>query len=310
MKAEILKLLRAEKAIFSGEWLSEQLGISRVSVWKHIKKLQEHGYTIVSTPKGYELVDSPDTPFPWEFPEFEDRIHYVPEIDSTMNLARDLARKGAGHLYVVVADRQTQGRGRLRRRWVSDDGGLYFTTIVRPSIVPAMNFKVSFSASLALVGILRRLYSVDAKVKWPNDILVGNKKLSGMLSEMETEADLIKYINVGLGINVNNDPRMAEPNATSLKILLNRTVSRIDILTHFLTEFENLLSNYESEDIIAQWKRYSGTLNRNVSVFTSGEQIEGMAKDIDETGALVLQLPDGTLRRVIYGDCFYQPDMT
>jgi BirA family transcriptional regulator, biotin operon repressor / biotin---[acetyl-CoA-carboxylase] ligase len=175
-----------------------------------------------STPKGYELTESPDIPFSWEFPTFEDRIHYFPEVDSTMDVARDLARKGADHLSVVIADRQIKGRGRLRRQWFSDSGGLYFTTIVRPVIAPAMSFKISFSASLALVRILRQLYRVDAKVKWPNDILVDDKKLSGMLSEMETEADLVSYINIGLGINVNNDPRMTEPNATSLKILLNR----------------------------------------------------------------------------------------
>jgi BirA family transcriptional regulator, biotin operon repressor / biotin---[acetyl-CoA-carboxylase] ligase len=309
MKGEILKLLKTEEGVLSGERLSEQLRISRVSVWKHIKKLQECGYDIASTPKGYELIGSPDTPFPWEFPSFEDRIHYFSEVDSTMDVARNLARKGANHLSVVVADCQIKGRGRLRRQWFSDSGGLYFTTIVRPVIVPAMSFKISFSASLALVRILRRLYPVDAKVKWPNDILVEDKKLSGMLSEMETEADLVSYINIGLGINVNNDPRFAEPNALSLKVLLNRDVSRIEILTHFLNEFENLLSNIESEDIISQWKQYSGTLNRFVRIVTTSEQIEGIAKDVDETGALVLELSNGTVKRVIYGDCFYQPVM-
>jgi BirA family transcriptional regulator, biotin operon repressor / biotin---[acetyl-CoA-carboxylase] ligase len=307
MKGEILKLLRAGEGILSGEWLSEQLGISRVSVWKHIKKLQEYGYSIVSTPKGYELTKSPDIPFPWEFPAYEDRIHYFREVESTMDVARDLGRKGVDHLHVVIADRQIRGRGRLRRQWFSETGGLYFTTIVRPLIAPAMSYKISFSASLALVRILRQLYRVDAKVKWPNDILVDDKKLSGMLSEMETEADLVSYINIGLGINVNNDPRMTEPNATSLKILLNRDTSRIEMLTHFINEFENLLSNIESEDIISHWKQYSGTLNRPVKIVTNTELIEGIATDVDETGALVLKVSDGTVKRVIYGDCFYQP---
>jgi BirA family transcriptional regulator, biotin operon repressor / biotin---[acetyl-CoA-carboxylase] ligase len=308
MKSEILKLLKAEEGVLSGERLSEQLGISRVSIWKHIKKLQECGYDILSTPRGYELTGSPDTPFPWEFPSFEDRVHYFSEVDSTMNVARDLARKGADHLSIVVADRQIKGRGRLCRQWFSDSGGLYFTTIVRPVISPAMSFRISFSASLVLVRILRTFYLVDAKVKWPNDILVEDKKLSGMLSEMETRADLISYINIGLGINVSNDPRIAEPNATSLKILLKRDISRIEILTHFFKEFETILSNIESEDIISQWKKYSGTLNRPVKIVTNSEQFEGVAKDVDETGALVLELSNGTRKRIFYGDCFYQPD--
>jgi BirA family transcriptional regulator, biotin operon repressor / biotin---[acetyl-CoA-carboxylase] ligase len=308
MKGEILKLLKAEEGVLSGERLSEQLGISRVSVWKHIKRLQECGYTIISTPKGYELTESPDIPFSWEFPRFEDRIHYFSEVDSTMDVARDLARKGADHLSVVIADRQIKGRGRLHRQWFSDNGGLYFTTIVRPVIAPVMSFRITFSASLALVRVLRRLFPIDAKVKWPNDILVEGKKLSGMLSEMETEADLVGYINIGLGINVSNDPRISEPNATSLKNLLHRDVSRIEILTHFLNEFENLLLNNESEDIISQWKEYSGTLNRHVKIVTTREQIEGIAKDVDETGALVLELSNGTVKKVVYGDCFYQSD--
>jgi BirA family biotin operon repressor/biotin-[acetyl-CoA-carboxylase] ligase len=129
-----------------------------------------------------------------------------------------------------------------------------------------------------------------------------------MLSEMETEADLVSYINIGLGINVSNDPRIVEPNSTSLKILLNRDVSRVEILTHFFNEFESLLLNIESEDIISQWKKYSGSLNRTVKIVTGGEQIEGIAKDVDETGALVLELSNGTIKRVLYGDCFHQPD--
>lgn len=306
MKSEILNLLKAEDGVLSGERLSEKLRISRVSIWKHIKKLQECGYEIISTAKGYELTKSPDTPFPWEFPNFKDRIHYFPEVESTMDVARNLARKGADHLSVVIADRQIKGRGRLRRQWFSERGGLYFTTILRPVIAPALSFRISFSASLALIRILRDLYSVDAKVKWPNDILVDEKKLSGMLSEMETEADLVSYINIGMGINVNNDPLVAEPNATSLKFLLNRDVSRIEVLNHFLNEFEKFLSHIESEDIISKWKECSGTLNRGVKIVTTKEQIEGVAKDVDETGALVVELSDGTVKRVIHGDCFYQ----
>ena len=306
MKSEILYLLKAEDGVLSGERLSEKLRISRVSIWKHIKKLQECGYEIISTAKGYELTKSPDIPFPWEFPNFKDRIHYFPEVESTMDVARNLARKGADHLSVVIADRQIKGRGRLRRQWFSERGGLYFTTILRPVIAPALSFRISFSASLALIRVLRDLYSVDAKVKWPNDILVDDKKLSGMLSEMETEADLVSYINIGMGINVNNDPLVAEPNATSLKFLLNRDVSRIEVLNHFLNEFEKFLSHIESEDIISKWKECSGTLNRGVKIVTTKEQIEGVAKDVDETGALVVELSDGTVKRVIHGDCFYQ----
>lgn len=305
MKSEILKLLKAEKGVISGERLSEYLGVSRVSVWKHIKKLQEFGYEILSTPRGYELLGIPDTPYSWEFPDFEDRIHYFDEVGSTMDIARDLARKGAIHLSVVVADSQSNGRGRLKRPWFSKRGGLYFTTIVRPLIAPSMSFKVSFSAALVLVRIIRDLYGIDAKVKWPNDILVEDKKLSGMLSEMETESELVKYINIGIGVNVNNDPTMEEPNSTSLNIIMKKKVSRVDLLTRFMNDLEKILLNLESEDIVSMWKEYSGTLGRYVRIVTTYERVEGFARAVDETGALVVERSDGSIRRITYGDCFY-----
>lgn len=305
MKSEILRTLMAEKTVVSGERLSGLLNISRVAVWKHIKKLQELGYKIESSPRGYELLGRPDIPYSWEFPNYQDRVHYFAEVVSTMDIARDLARKGVPHFSAVVADRQSKGRGRLDRQWYSENGGVYFTIIIRPEIAPVMSFKFGFSASVALVRVIREFYVADAKIKWPNDILVDKKKLSGMLSEMETESDLVKYMNIGMGINVNNDPRAAEPEATSLKIFLKRNVSRVKLLERFLNEFESILSRIESEDIVSMWKQYSDTLNRPVKIVTIHEQIEGIARDVDETGALVLELSDGFIRRMAYGDCFY-----
>ena len=119
MKSKILDLFRSAQDIVSGETLSTALGISRVSVWKHIQKLQECGYEIEATPRGYQLLKSPDTPFPWEFPQREGLIHYFPEVSSTMDIAREMARKGHPHFSVVIAGRQTSGRGRLRRTWYS-----------------------------------------------------------------------------------------------------------------------------------------------------------------------------------------------
>ncbi len=172
-------------------------------------------------------------------------------------------------------------------------------------MVPAMSFKISFSASLALVRTIRQRYGVEARLKWPNDILVGNKKLSGMLSEMETESDLIKYMNIGLGVNVNNDPRKDEPESTSLKILLNKTVSKTELLKRFMGEFESILAGVESKDIVSAWKRYSGTINQFVTVVTVNETTQGVAVDVDDSGALLLALSDGSVKKMIYGDCFH-----
>ncbi len=308
MKSKILDLLRSAKDIVSGETLSAALGISRVSVWKHIQKLQECEYEIEATPRGYQLLSSPDTPFPWEFPQREGLIHYFPEVSSTMDIAKEMARKGASHFSVVIAGRQTSGRGRLRRTWYSDDGGLYFTLILRPNIPLQWCFRVNFAASLALCRTVRRLTGLNAAVKWPNDILVDGKKLSGMLSEMEAEAEMVSFVTVGIGINVNNDPTEYEPTACSLRQLLGKPVSRKEILARFLDELQTYFDEAEDnlEKTIAEWKEITCTLGRRVSVMTPLETSTGLALDIDSTGALILELPDGSHKKVLYGDCMIQ----
>lgn len=304
MKGKILTELRSRKEIVSGEYLSSTLGISRVSVWKHIHKLQELGYNILATSNGYQLIDSPDTLYSWEFPGREARIHYFPELPSTMDTAKDLARKNCPDFTVVIAGRQTEGRGRLSRQWLSEDGGLYFTLVLRPEIPVPISSRVNFLASLILAQLLREMYQIEAAVKWPNDILVENRKLSGMLSELEAEADRVFFINIGMGINVNNDPAGIEAGAISLKKLLGREISRIRLLSRFLDKFENRLKNADFENVILEWKQYTVTLQRPVRIVTQQEVTEGLAVDVDENGALIIKLADGSLKKIIYGDCF------
>jgi BirA family biotin operon repressor/biotin-[acetyl-CoA-carboxylase] ligase len=306
MKGKILKELRSRKDIVSGEYLSSTLGISRVSAWKHIHKLQELGYSILSASNGYQLIGSPDIPFPWEFPGRESSIHYFSELSSTMDMAKDLTRKNCPDFTVVIAGRQTKGRGRLNRQWLSADGGLYFTLVLRPDIPLPMSSRVNFLASLTLARVLRDMYQIEAAVKWPNDILVDDRKLSGMLSELEAEADRVFFINIGMGINVNNDPTGVEPGAISLKNMLGREISRVRLLARFLDEFEERLKNAEFENVISEWKQYTVTLQRQVRIVTQREVTEGLAVDVDENGALIVKLADGSFKKIIYGDCFHQ----
>jgi len=306
MKGEILTELRSRKDIVSGEYLSSILGISRVSVWKHIHKLQELDYNILSTSNGYQLIDSPDVLYSWEFPDREARIHYFSELPSTMDTAKELARKNCPDFTVVIAGRQTSGRGRLNRQWISDDGGLYFTMVLRPNIPVALSSRMNFLASLTMAYVLREMYQIEAAVKWPNDILVNERKLSGMLSELEAEADRVFFINIGMGLNVNNDPTGVEPGATSLKKLRGREISRIKLLARFLDEFEDRLKNVDFKNVISEWKKYSVTLQRQVKIVTQREVSEGLALDVNENGALVIELADGTQKTIVYGDCFHQ----
>lgn len=305
MKGQILNILRAESGIVSGETISSILGISRVSIWKHMHKLLEAGYDIRSTPTGYKLVSSPDDPYPWEFPGREKHIHYYDEASSTMDIARDFARKGCPSFTVIIAGRQRMGRGRIKRIWLSDKGGLYFTVVTRPDIPLIMSSRINFMASVVLVKTLRDLFGIEAMVKWPNDILVGGKKLSGMLSELEAEADLASFINIGIGINVNNDPVLKEPMSTSLKRLIGREVSRKDILDSFLNLFEKKVKEGNYYDVMLQWKKNTITLNREVKIVTTSGEFHGTAIDIDDNGSLILKQPDGCIKTVLFGDCFH-----
>lgn len=305
MKGKILNILRTEKTVVSGETLSAQLQISRVSIWKHINKLKALGYRIETTAKGYRLISSPDVPFPWELTKRASTIHYFDEVTSTMDIAKDLAKKHCPNLTVVVAERQKAGRGRMQRTWLSAAGGLYFTIVLRPPIPPVLSYRISYAASMILANTIRRMCRIDAGVKWPNDILVDGKKIAGLLSEMTAESDRINYLNVGIGINVNNDPTPDEPGASSLKRILGENISRKQLLSEFLDRFESRITNRPLHHVISEWKACTVTLNRRVRIVTTHDVAEGLAIDVDANGALILALDDGTVKQVMYGDCFH-----
>lgn len=306
LKGPILKILRETSGVVSGEILSADLGVSPVSVWEHVHKLRQLGYPITTTSKGYQLIGDPDMLYPWEFPDRQTKIHYFPEVTSTMDIARDLAHSGCPDFTVVIAERQKKGRGRLNRSWHSIEGGLYLSIVLRPGLAPRLSPRVSFCASLALVLTLRKMLNIEAVVKWPNDILVVGRKVSGMLSEMEAEADRINFINLGVGVNVNNDPTCVEPRAISLKQILERSISRKKLLAKFLDEFENGMAPDRLENVIREWKRFTITLNRQVKIVTTHDISQGRAVDVDDTGALMLELADGSIKKIIHGDCFHK----
>jgi BirA family biotin operon repressor/biotin-[acetyl-CoA-carboxylase] ligase len=304
-KDQIFMLLEGSDEILSGEKISQELGISRVSVWKHIQGMIANGIPIASSSKGYRLGQEHDSLNPLVLGRFKDLIHYLPETGSTMNQAATLARQGCPHLSVVTADRQTEGRGRMQRSWFSTDGGLYFTVVLRPEITLVQASLVNLAAAVDMAEGLQSLYGVEARLKWPNDILVDGRKICGLLSQMEAEGGQVAYLNVGIGLNVNNDPLEQESSATSLKILLGRTVLRRQILMEFLERFEQRLADFDPELMLDQWKANNTTLGKLVSIATIKETLSGTAIDLDAHGGLVLETDDGTHRTAIHGDCFY-----
>jgi len=305
MKGQILKALRECSDYVSGETLSEQLGISRVSVWKHIRSLKENGYVIEASPRGYRLVSSPDLLLPYEFPGLEQRIHYFPEIGSTMDAARELAKKGVGEGTIVIAEAQIRGRGRLSREWLSPEGGIYFTLILRPSISPAYAPRINLMSSVAVAATIRKLFRLNAELKWPNDVLIEGRKVCGILAEMDAEMDVVNFVNVGIGINANTSVPQFEKTATSLKDMLGREISRKEFLSVVLVEINRRQARLMKANLLEEWKELSGTLNKYVRILSPGEVIVGRAIDIDTTGALIIRKRNGSLKKAMAGDCIH-----
>ncbi|HUV07383.1 MAG TPA: biotin--[acetyl-CoA-carboxylase] ligase [Spirochaetia bacterium] len=318
IRGRILALLREQTGTVSGEKMSRALGVSRVSIWKHIARMREAGYPIEAGPRGYRLdAGEPglelDILSAWEFTpsEFKSleipgpgyKVHYFEEIDTTMEEARLLAEKGCPDGTLVIAGRQRRGRGRGQRVWISEEGGLYFTLVLRPDLPLMQAHRALFGASVALAETLRKHYGLEARIKWPNDVLVGGKKIAGMLADIQSRSDMIRYLNLGIGINVNNDPGDLFPESCSVSGLTGRRVPRKGLLLSFLRELDDWRRRPEDGSLIRAWKSLSATIGCPVRIVSPGGQVTGTAVDVDETGALIVEGPDGGRKRVFYGDC-------
>ncbi|MBF0099732.1 MAG: biotin--[acetyl-CoA-carboxylase] ligase [Desulfobacterales bacterium] len=240
-----------------------------------------------------------------DFPSRSDRMWFYSEVNSTMEVAREKANAECPHFTVVVSDRQTSGRGRLNRNWISEQGGLYFTMVLRFNVALAMSPRIVFAASYTLAHVLRNRFQVNAGLKWPNDILVQEKKIAGILAESCIQGNSLAFMTIGIGLNVNNEPHPIDQQACSIKQITGQFVSRKTVLTWFLDEFEEMLSSDQYLESISLWRKYAITLNRNVAIKTPHGTVHGLAADIDENGALILRQENGKIEVVRFGDCFF-----
>ena len=305
MRHAILGALKAEEGHVSGEALARQLGVSRVAVWKQIRELRTLGYDIESSPTGYRLVSSPDLLLPSEFAGWEQRVHHAVVMDSTMRRARLLARSGCVEGTLVIAEQQTGGRGRLDRSWMSPRGGIYMTLVTRPVVAPAQAPRISLLASVVVAGVLERLHGLPARVKWPNDVLIEDRKVCGILAEMDAECDAVRFVNVGIGLNANSRISSEQPSATSLLELVGAPVDRVRLVRELVDGMLSGLSRLTSESLVDDWRARSATLGRTVSVVAPGDRVTGVAVDITSSGALLVRDRDGHTHEIVAGDCVH-----
>ncbi len=319
MRKTIVEMLKnAGEDFISGESIAGKLGISRTAVWKHVQKLRENGYEILSRERrGYKLKDAPDLLLPSEIQIGLDtkiigkEMDYQPSVDSTNRVAKALAYHGAAEGTIVVAEEQTGGKGRLDRNFFSPRGkGIWFSVILRPKILPKDAPKLTLMAAVAVAEAMNR-FNIKPEIKWPNDIMFDGRKIVGILTEITGEIAKISYIVVGIGINVNISreefPEELRDIAASLSEIKGEELSRVEFLRAVLKELDNLyieLSEAGFDKILERWKKYNITLGKNVRVISASDaekSFTGKAVDLNHDGALVVET-EGKLRAVYAGD--------
>lgn len=317
-RLEIIRILKvSEGKAVSGEELGNRLGISRTMIWKYIKSLAKEGYGIESSPKiGYTLRSVPDLLYPdticmgLQTSLIGQHIHYYDELRSTNITAKELAHEAEDGTIVVV-ETQKDGRGRLGREWISPRGGIWMSVILKPTISLAHASRLTLVAGVVISKAMRKL-GVDARIKWPNDILIDGKKVCGILTEVNAEMELVDYIVVGIGINANVDMDDFSDDvrdiATTLSFELGESIDRVSFIQDVLFELEQEYIRFRTQPfsaILDEWLSLSDTIGRQVTVTTPSKMIEGKAVGMTDDGALIVEGSDGTHEDVMAGLCIY-----
>ncbi|MCM8791686.1 MAG: biotin--[acetyl-CoA-carboxylase] ligase [Candidatus Omnitrophica bacterium] len=300
----------------SGEQLSRHFSISRSAIWKHIQELRQLGYEVIAVPHlGYQLGGIPDRLFPYEIAYrlptkfIGKEIYYFDNISSTMDIAHSLAKQGVSEGTVVIAESQTKARGRFQRSWLCYKyKGIYFSLILKPKIHPKSSAIFTFLSAVAVSEAINNSIGITVEVKWPNDIILDGKKLAGILTESESETELMHYIIIGIGINVNNNPQQLIDTAVSLRQYKKESINRIELMRQILIELEKyylLFKKNGSSFIIDRWRSFSGTLGRIVKIIQDNKTTVGMAVDVDDDGNLLLRKDSGLVEKINTGDLIY-----
>ncbi|MCK8824891.1 biotin--[acetyl-CoA-carboxylase] ligase [Fuchsiella alkaliacetigena] len=324
-KQKVLQILYETEADYvSGEELSNKLDVSRTTIWKYIQSLREQGYLIDSSSRlGYSLVKAPDILSPEEIKKdleteiLGQEVIYYEKVESTNKIAIAEAKEGAVEGAIVIAGEQTAGKGRLGRSFFCPPGGIWFSVILRPNLRPDFVAQLNFIGVIALAKTIDKLTDLKPGIKWPNDILVNGRKVSGILTELSAEVDQINYLVMGIGINLNIDldqfPADLVNKASSVQRELGERVSKLEFFLSLITELELAYFKFQEQgfiSIIEDWKEYNLTLGQEVQVDNGREVLVGKAVDIDSTGALLIKLADGRVKKVVAGDVTLEKEYT
>lgn len=316
--AQILSALRASEGGVSGAELSQKLGITRAAVWARIEELRKLGYEIEASPHlGYQLLNDPDLLLADDLfarlgrTEIVGRdIRVFERTTSTNDVVEKLARDGVKEGAVVFAEAQSKGRGRLGRTWISPaQKGLWFSVLLRPDLRPQETTQLTVAAATALRRAIHEQTGLQPEIKWPNDILIRGRKTAGILTELSAELDHVKYVILGIGVDVNlvagEFPADLRKTVTSLKIELGKPVSRPELATAILRELDRDYARVCAGQFAAvadEWEEHCTTIGRNVAIHIGDRRVPGRAESLDEDGALLLRTEHGHLERIIGGD--------
>jgi len=320
---KIISFLKSHNSEYlSGQDLSDVLKISRVAVWKHIKKIRSLGYKIESKQKlGYRLVNNTKQLLPWEITDglntklVGERVYYFDTIDSTQNFAIKIASNPIENGTLIISQKQTRGRGRFGRKWLSPHGGIWLSIVLQPTFDISVTTLFPIAASLALANAIEKTFQIDSKLKWPNDVTIKGKKVAGMLVDVSVESNKIEYLVLGVGINFQVNPKQLEKslkkteNFYGIISLINKNENQSPILLvqNFLNELENvieLLNQEKRKIIIKNWTKRSSSVGKNITISTHSGKINGKAIKLDDDGALVIKNNKNT-QRILAGDLIH-----
>lgn len=324
-RSKIIRILSTSPEKYtSGQELSEKLELSRSAIWKHMKELEKDGYVIeAKRNKGYRIVQSPnkvsENTVQWGLQTewLGKTIVHKESTTSTQHIAHQLAREGASHGTVVIADEQTAGKGRLSRSWYSaKNKGIWTSIILRPNILPYQAPQLTLLTATVLADLLKNELELVPKIKWPNDLILNHKKVSGILTEMQAEQDRIQYIIIGIGMNVNHEqeelPNDIQSKATSLKMETGKAWNITHLLQKLFMTFETAYMEYLANGfsmVKEKWESYGYRLGETTTVKTFQSSEEVMIVGIAEDGALIVKYKNGLEKKVYSGEIEWFPYM-